>query len=357
MGAPTVRVPNTFEGVYEEFARHGWGDGLPLIPPTEDLVARMLGEFDPDEVVGVVPGRGEATILNVAVNAVMAGCLPGHLPVVVAAVRAACQDQFNLYGIQVTTNPVVVGGFVNGPVIDALDFNAGQNCLGQGNRSNATVGRALRLVLINVGEGRPGDLDRATHGLPAKYSFFFAENEPENPWEPYHVECGFAPGESTVTVLAPAGMVNMLEPTEDADDMLRVFGTAMRSPVGNDSYFNGEPWLIFSPEHAEVVASAGHTKVTARRELWKHSKLPVRDFSRKTAQYWLTPMWERFLGKLDDETLIPVSETPDRIRIVVAGGPSIHTVHLPSYGDTRSVTVPITDASGQPILYRQHKRL
>jgi hypothetical protein len=348
---PDVRLPDSLEAVYEHFQTQGWGDGLPVVPPTEARVREMLRytDHDPDEVIGLVPpGRGEASVLKVAVNAVMAGCRPEYLPVVLAAVRAMCQEPFNLYGIQTTTNPVTVAGFVNGPVVRALGFNAGWNCLGQGNRANATVGRAIRLVLVNIGGGRPGELDRATHGQPGKYSFFFAENEAENPWRPFHVECGFDPNVSTVTVVGASGTLNLLEPTDDADDLLRVFAASMRFPASNDYMFNGEPWLVLCPEHAAVLHRAGYDKEAVRAALWERTRQPFREFSKRAAHYWVTPTWRPLLGELTEDTLIPIADTPERIRIVVAGGPSIHSVYVPTFGDTRAVTVPITGRDGAP---------
>lgn len=349
---PEIIVGSSFEDVYEKFLEEGWGDGLPIIPPTEDRVARMLAATDrePDEVVAVVPpGQGEATVLKVAINAVMAGCRPEYFPVVLTAVEAMCRPEFNLLGIQGTTNPVTVAGFVSGPVVKALGFNSGWNCLGQGNRANATVGRAIRLVLINIGGGRPGELDRATHGQPGKYSFFFAENENDSPWEPFHVEQGFPPGTSTVTVIGASGTVNMLEPTDNAEELLRVIALTLRSPAGNDYIFNGEPWLIISPEHAHVLSAGGYNKESIRRVLWENSRIPARDFTKKCLQYWVESAWRPVLGEITDDTLIPIAESPERIRIVVAGGPSIHSVFIPTFGDTRAVTLPITDRHGQPL--------
>ena len=174
----------------------GWTDGLPVVPPTEERVLRMLDGTTraPDEVVAVVPpDLVECTVEKVAVNAVMAGCKPEYLPVVLAAVEAACTDEFNAHGLLATTyfsGPVVI---VNGPIARAIGMNSGVNALGQGNRANATIGRALQLVIRNVGGGRPGEVDRATLGNPGKYTFCFAEDEAGSPWEPLSVERGFAP--------------------------------------------------------------------------------------------------------------------------------------------------------------------
>jgi len=352
MESPTVRVPDSPEGIYERFLDEGWGDGLPLVPPTQDRVEAALRftDYDPEHIAAVIPpAQGEASVLKIAVNCVMAGCHPSYLPVLIQAVIAMSRPQLNVYGIQATTNPATVAGFVNGPVIDQLGFNAGCNCLGQGNRANATVGRAIRLVLINIGGGRPGLMDRATHGQPGKYTFFFAENEPDSPWTPYHVDAGFDPKVSTVTVFSASGTMNLLESTEDDEEMLSAFAGAIRSPVSNDYMFNGEPWLIFSPEHAATLHRSGYDKDAVRRGLWEMGKMPLREFSRRVVQYRVRPTWEPILGQLDDDTLIPLGETPDHIRIMVAGGPGTHSVYVQGFGATQSVTMAITDSKGVPI--------
>jgi hypothetical protein len=349
---PAIYLKNSNEATYDYVMEHGWGDGFPVIPPTEARVEEMLRYTDrePTTVLGVLPpGRGEATVFKVAINAVLAGCRPEYLPVVITAIEALARPEFNLYGIQGTTNPVAVAGFVNGPVVSALAFNAGWNCLGQGNRANATVGRAIRLCMVNIGGGRPGDLDRATHGQPAKYSFFFAENESMSPWVPFHVDSGFDASTSTVTVFANTGTLNMLEPSENPEEMLHAFSVTMRCPGTNDYMSRGGPFLLISPEHAEVLHAGGYSKLQIQRALWEQTKIPVRDFSQKSRKYWLEPMWTDLLGELTDDTLIPCGESPDRIKLVVAGGPSIHTVFVPTFGDSMPVTAKIAHRDGSPI--------
>ena len=192
----------------------GWTDGLPVVPPTPERVARMLAGTtrDPADIVAVVPpDLVECTVEKVAINAVMAGCKPEYLPVVITAVEAACTDEFNIHGLLATTyfsSPVMV---VNGPITKAIGMNAGINVLGQGNRANATIGRALQLVVRNVGGGRPGGVDRATLGNPGKYTFCFAEDEAGSPWEPLHVERGLAPDASAVTLFAGDGVRGMVD--------------------------------------------------------------------------------------------------------------------------------------------------
>src|SRR5437879_7073417 len=175
----------------------GWSDGLPVVPPTAEPVLRMLSgtSRDPGEVVAVVPpDLAECTVEKAAINAVMAGCLPEYLPVVLAALEAVCTDEFNIHGVLATTyasGPVVI---VNGPIAARVGMNSGVNVLGQGNRANATIGRALQLIVRNVGGGRAGEVDRATHGNPGKYTFCFAEDEARSPWECLAAGRGVAPG-------------------------------------------------------------------------------------------------------------------------------------------------------------------
>src|ERR1700736_5272695 len=193
----------------EAMYARGWSDGLPLVPPTPERVARMCAGTTrhPSDIVTLVPpDLVQCTVEKVAINAVMAGCLPEYLPVVLAALEAACTDEFNVHGLLATTwaaTPVIV---VNGPVAERIGMNWGGNVLGQGNRANATIGRALQLIVRNVGGGRPGGIDRAAHGNPGKFTFCFAEDERGSPWEPLSVERGLPPGTSAVTLFAGSGV-------------------------------------------------------------------------------------------------------------------------------------------------------
>src|SRR3546814_279807 len=201
----TIRADLDFEEANDALYRAGMTDGLPVVPPTPERVARMLAgaRRDPAQVLGVMgPGYGQATVEKIAVNAVMAGCQPDYLHVLIAACEAMLDYEFNLYGINATTHPVTPMLVINGPAAERLRVNSGYNCMGQGWRANATIGRAIRLILINIAGGTPGKGDRATHGTPAKFSFCLAENEMASPWEPLHVRRGFAPRQSTVTVHA-----------------------------------------------------------------------------------------------------------------------------------------------------------
>ena len=261
----------TIEDEIETAYDRGWTDGLPVVPPTAARVLRMLDgtRRAPDEVVAVVPpDLVPATIEKVAINAVMAGCRPEYLPVVLAAVEAACSDSFNMHGLLATTyfsGPVVV---VNGPIAAQIGMNSGLNCLGQGNRANATIGRALQLVVRNVGGGVPGGVDRAAFGNPGKYTFCFAEDEVGSPWEPLSVERGFARGTSTVSLFAghgPSAVVDQISRTPES--LARTFAAKLRTVSHPKLVLAMGAMLVVSPEHARVFAEAGWSKARLRAEL------------------------------------------------------------------------------------------
>jgi hypothetical protein len=252
------------------FAR-GWSDGLPLVPPTPERVLAMLEGTTraPEEVVAVVPpDLAPCSVEKVAINAVMAGCKPEYLPVVLAAVEAACTDAFNAHGVLATTmgvGPVIV---VNGPIRRAIGMNSGINVLGPGNRANASIGRALQLVIRNVGGGRPGEVDRATYGNPGKLGFCFAEDEAGSPWEPLAQERGVPAGRSAVTVFAGEG------PRVVADQLSREPRSLARSLAANlrtighvKSAGGFDAMVVVGPEHARVFREAGWSKARLRDEI------------------------------------------------------------------------------------------
>ena len=257
----------------------GWTDGLPVVAPTEARVLRMLEGTTraPDEVVAVVPpDLVDCTVEKVAVNAVLAGCKPEYLPVVLAAVEAACTDEFNIHGLLATTwfsGPVVV---VNGPVAGAIGMNSGINALGQGNRANATIGRALQLVIRNVGGGRPGEVDRATLGNPGKYTFCFAEDEAGSPCEPLSVERGVRVGASAVTLFAGAGVQGLADQRSREPEGLAATMAAGLGVVADPRM--AAVWdalLVVSPEHARVFRAGGWDKARLRAALGRPSLLVV----------------------------------------------------------------------------------
>ena len=265
------------------FAR-GWTDGLPVVPPTPERVLRMLEgtRRAPDEIVALVPpDYAPCTVEKVGINAVMAGCRPEYLPVVLAAVEAACTDTFNIHGVLATTyfvGPVVI---VNGPVAAAIGMNSGVNALGQGNRANAAIGRALQLVIRNVGEGRPGEIDRATLGNPGKYPFCFAEDEAGSPWEPLAVERGVRRGASAVTLFAGDGVRGVFDQlSRTPESLARSLARCLRT-VGHPKFIGSyDAAVVISPEHGRVFREAEWSKARLREEIVSVLTLPGADIVR-----------------------------------------------------------------------------
>jgi hypothetical protein len=335
-----IEVPDDLDAFNRLFDERKWGDGLPLIPPTPERVDGMLRHTARarDEIVAALaPAFGEATVERIAINAVLAGCRPECLPVLLAAVEAMAAEAFNLQAMQATTNPAAVWLVVSGPVAAALGVNGELNCLGQGSWANATLGRALHLILQNIGGAYPGDIDRATHGQPAKYTFCCTENDNANPWAPLHVERGYAEDCSTVTVIGASGTLNINCHAKDAADLLRSIADSMAFPSSNDYWIGGEPWLVLGPEHAEVLHRAGLSKMEIKRRLWEESKLAAgRMAAADLARTKIARAAE--LGAISPETLLPISQKAEDIGILVAGGPGTHSTYVPSFGDSRSVT-------------------
>ena len=275
-GARLVELGDAEDEIEACYAR-GWSDGLPLVPPTRERVLRMLAGTTraPDEIVGrVPPDLAPCTVEKVAINAVMAGCRPEYMPVVLAAVEAALVDEFGMHGVLCTTmfcGPVVV---VNGPVAKAIGMNSGGNALGQGNRANATIGRALQLIVRNVGGGRPGEVDRSTLGTPGKYTFCFAEAESPD-WTPLSVERGFAPDASTVTLFAGEGVQGIVDQkSRTPESLARSFAVCMRVIDHPKLAMAGDALLVVSPEHRRVFVEAGWSKARLLEELVALLQLP-----------------------------------------------------------------------------------
>ncbi len=338
--AASITVPDDFNAFNDECEQRGWSDGLPLVPPTVARVDAMLAatrRVRGEIVAHIAPGFGTANVERVAINAVMAGCRPEYLPVLLAAVEAVADEKFNLQGIQATTNSATPWIIVNGPLATTLGVNSGLNCLGQGNRANATLGRALRLVLQNIGGALPGQMDRATHGQPGKYTFCCAENEAANPWTSLHVERGFGADENVVTVVGAAGTLNLNSHSKDAADLLRAIALSLVYPTSNDYHFAGAPWVILSPEHAEVLKHGGLTKDDVKRGIWEQSKMEAGRFARKDYDR-AKHAREKELGGFAPDTPVPISPTPEEIGIIVAGGPGTHSVYVPTFGQTRAVS-------------------
>jgi hypothetical protein len=272
------------EDEIEALFSRGWSDGLPLVPPTEARVLAMLDgtSRSPDEVVAEVPpDLAPCTVEKVAINAVMAGCVPEYLPVVLAAVEAVCTDAFNIHGVLATTMPVGPVLVVNGPIRQRIGMNSGGNVFGQGNRANATIGRALALVIRNVGGGRPGEVDRATHGNPGKLSFCFAEDEEGSPWEPLSVSLGATPGSDAVTAFAGEGPRCIVDQiSRDPESLSRTFAACLRTVHHPKLLMAFDCILAVGPEHARVFAEAGWSREQLAARLHELLMIPGSEFVR-----------------------------------------------------------------------------
>ncbi|HET9733034.1 MAG TPA: thioredoxin [Acidimicrobiales bacterium] len=316
LGARRVTV-GELEDEMEALFDRGWTDGLPVVPPTEARVLRMLEGTtrDPSEVVAVVPPDLVAcTVEKAAINAVMAGCRPEYLPVVLACVEAACGDEFNAHGLLATTymsGPTVI---VNGPVAARIGMNSGVNALGQGNRANATIGRALQLVIRNVGGGKPGGVDRATLGNPGKYTFCFAEDEAGSPWEPLSVHRGLAAGVSAVTLFAGEGVRAVVDQrSREPESLARSFAACLRTVAHPKLVLGFDALLVVSPEHRRVFAEAGWSRNRLVDELAALLQIPGREIVEGAAG-----MAEGVPARLADATLPKFRE--GGLLVAAAGG-------------------------------------
>jgi len=263
IGSRQIEVDDYADPVEAAYER-GWSDGLPVVPPTPERVWRMLQGTtrQPDEVVGIVPpNMVECTVEKVAINAVMAGCKPEYLPGGLAAVEAACQDKFAMHGVLATTyfsSPIVI---VNGPIAQKIGMNSGGNALGQGNRANATIGRALQLVIRNIGGGLPGGVDRATLGSPGKYTFCFAEREEDSPWESLAEQMGYDKNESTVTLFAGGGVHGVMDQlSRDPESLTKSLAQTLLTVCHPKIAIASDAMLVISPEHARVYKEADWSK-------------------------------------------------------------------------------------------------
>lgn len=330
----------------EAMQNRGLGDGFPLVPPTRERVESMLGASDPDEVVGrIPPQRLVATRRDVAVNAVLAGCPESGFPVVVAAIRAALKDEFNLLGVLATTHPCGITVIVSGPAGAELGITSGLSLYGPGNRMNAGIGRAVRLALQNLGGARPGEVDRSTQGQPAKYSYCFAENLEQSPWGPFHVERGFPASRSTVTVASGEGPHNIHDPaSRTPENLVRYLTTAMTHGGHNGIYHKGDLFLVLCPEHAQLLSDGGWDRQRLRERIFVDARVPGVNFG--------TDCYEHFTGRWPDDeprparmedSLLALARRPDQIHVLVAGGPGKHSSWIPTFGLSYSSTVVLTD--------------
>jgi len=356
----SVEDPIAFQ---EYFYKQGWTDGLPVVPPTPERVSQFLDyvELKPDDVITVIPTRSrEINAEKLAINCVMAGCLPEYMPVVIAVLEAMSVPSFAFHASITSTGGSAQFVVVNGPIRDQLAMNSDANVLGPGNRANSTIGRALRLIMMNVAGAKPGVLDKSTQGHGGKYSFCFAEAEEISPWEPFHVEAGFSTDESTVTVFAaeaPHSIQNHL--SGDPQELMLCIAKEMAS-IG--AFSLGQSGLILSPEHAGIIAKSGWSKKNVKEFIFENATLSLadlkrygkvgikeidisadsqkRDWPKRPGDEFLiekTLMMEGPLSEGDESIFIPRGLKPDDILMVVAGGlAGGHSAFVPSWSRARA---------------------
>jgi hypothetical protein len=294
------------------FFQKGWTDGLPVVPPTKEKVLRFLDAagLEPGELLGAIPERNRVFIAEkVAINAVMAGCLPEYFPVLVAAVRAISRPEFGLHGVTASTAGAGILMVVNGPISKELGFNNGQNLMGPGNRANATIGRAVRLVLYNLG-GR--EFDRTTLGHPGKYTFCFSEHYSR--WEPLHVVRGLPREMNAVTVFAAEGPNQIQNHSAlKPESILNTIADRMRALGSFNMGGDVECAVIICPEHYQTLVREGWTKKRVQEFLFEKARRPLADLKRGG-------MDETPLTPEDEEKMVQAVSAPDRILVIMAGG-------------------------------------
>jgi len=331
---PAVENDASYDAINDYFYEHGWTDGLPIVPPTGARVAAMLAGMpgrDPEQLISVVPPKmGRATLRQVAVNAVMAGCKPDYLRVVVAALRAVSEPAYGLAHRQTTTHAGAPLMIVNGPIVQQLRINCGTGLFGPGWRANATIGRALRLVLVNIGGAGPG-VDASQTGHPGKYTYCIAEYEAANPWEPLHVERGFRRDDNVVTVVnaeAPHSMTENMQ--TDPLEIMRTFASSMATLGVNNLYSQGHPVLVLGLEHVQHLHAAGWTKRDIQQSLFELARQPWGLIKHRGKSKG--PRFPAFVDQSDDRSMVPIVNAAEDLIVIVGGGAGGKSMFLPTAG-------------------------
>ncbi len=343
----TIQIPVTsVDDPYGDFFSiaydNEWTDGLPVIPPTVKRVDQFLAtvDRDPDEIVAVIPPReGPASVRSIAANAVMAGCLPEYFPVVLAAVEAISDPRFALKPLITGLRPETPFLVINGPIRHDINLNCGRSCLGPGWRANATIGRAIRLILINIGGFTPKGFSRSCFASPLQYTFCAGEHEEEFPWDPLHVELGFRREQNVVSIFRVTSYIGCLAPLDwdqSPTGLLEHTALSMVS-LGNTALYAGSfsCLVLFNPERAKMLNSAGLSKHQVKEMLYEYALLPTSYF-RKTV---VDVMHKKGRVKGDKVSMV---DSPDNIYIAVMGGAGIHTVFLPGFSHEQLPYAPIS---------------
>lgn len=349
LGVPQASEPvevddslGTIRAVNDLFYSRGWTDGLPIIPPVEAEVERFLNRWgrDPNSVVTVVPPQnGLATLEKIAINMVMAGCEPEYLPVIEAALLAMSDERFCFVNSITGTgmqSPLII---VSGPIRNTLGLNSGANAYSPGWRANAAIGRAVRLIILNIGGSIPGTHDRSTQGHPVKNSYVLVENEESSPWLPLHTDYGMDREDSAVTVVTGQLPYSFQDTTSTKGlGILHSICNTMATP--NSAYYNrfGDQVLVLCPEHAATLAGDGFGKDEIRQYVLDNARVPITRFGPEFIEKVGRFRWAKRFSVDDPTTMIPILERPEDLIIVVAGGPGKHSSFIPTYPQSRRVT-------------------
>jgi hypothetical protein len=322
-----------FLEVNDLFYKRGWTDGLPIVPPTQERVQEMLKgtNLPPDQVIGTVElMKGQATVEKIAVNAVMAGARPEYMPVIIAGVQAICEPDFDLYGLSSTTNPDTPMYIINGPIAKQLDINSGTNALGRGWIANSTIGRALKLIVNNIGGSWPGLSDMSVLGTPGDYSMLLAENEDANPWQPLSVDLGYPKGANVITALGAEGTHNLLASNLGSIGFMNAVADHL---TGLERPHRANVLLIIAQDTAGVLARDGWTKPKIEQYVKDRAKIPFSKYKERFIDQGVG-VPDQFKEVKDPNELIP---TPllDRLIIIVSGGPGVKNMIIPVWGNSK----------------------
>jgi len=342
---------NTNVDPVEYFFDKEWSDGLPVVVPTAERLAAMLGATrrDPEEMIGLVPPlMAPATVNAIAQHAVMAGCKPAYLPVIIGAMECLLEDRLNLILLQATTSAGAPFILVNGPYAEKIGLNGGMGCFGPGFRANATIGRALRLIMMNLGGGLPGITALSGFGGPWRYTYCVAENNAESPWPSYASAHGFSAGDNVITAIPLEGPVLVWDDASEGHERLVVAIADMMSALGGGNiYRQADMAVVLSPQHAEVFARAGLSREDVHRLLIEHAGRPLGEIKR--GGLWRgasgASRWPFKIDLNDDTAFVPAIGDPNDLHLIVAGGsgsPSslvMHGITTASRAVSRTYTV------------------
>ncbi len=346
-----IQLPDSMEEINQYLYAKGMTDGLPVIPPTEDRVSRTLEgvNLEPDHQVALLPPEwAPATVEAIAINAVMGGCLPEHMPVLVTAVEAMARPEFSLLGVLATTGGYAISMMLNGPIRNEIDLNCSNNLFGPGRLANAVLGRTLRLIQINIGGVVPGVNDKSCLGWPGKYALCWGENEEASPWVPFHVEKGFHSKDSTVTVFA-ADSFNKIGAgwTTTGRGALQSLAYDIR-PLGPmlQGWGNGaKPFVVLGPETATQIARDGISKAEVREYIFSNARSRFEEIYHPDSGEKLNlPEMMKFSTNLWPDGSVSIGDKADDITVVVAGGPGRQSVFFPANARSMTVTLRIDPA-------------